>query len=212
MHGLLHLIDYVEHLGPAWCSWAFPMERICGLIQPLARSKVYLDESISNAFSYQIYPDMIPFARCTDHDIDGDSINSDENSMYDFSAAEGIEDESSEDNSADTSDLSDSDSGASDYAMPSESITDEYRARAGLRGYNTKAQMTCHAGLLFHSRFEEELEERWMRLLRKFYRNLYDTLPRNDPLFFTVSDEGISWAKFKLRRRNDSIKSEYSGQ
>ncbi|KII93390.1 hypothetical protein PLICRDRAFT_69550, partial [Plicaturopsis crispa FD-325 SS-3] len=36
---LLHIADSIEFSGPMWASWAFPMERFCGLLQPAIRSR-----------------------------------------------------------------------------------------------------------------------------------------------------------------------------
>jgi Transposase family tnp2 len=66
IHGLLHIVDYVEVLGPSHCQWSFPIERMCGMVQELARSKVYIDESISTALIFDMYLDMAPFCRKSD--------------------------------------------------------------------------------------------------------------------------------------------------
>ncbi|EPS95241.1 hypothetical protein FOMPIDRAFT_20425, partial [Fomitopsis schrenkii] len=36
---LLHIADYIKAAGPVWASWAFPMERFCGRLQPAIRSR-----------------------------------------------------------------------------------------------------------------------------------------------------------------------------
>lgn len=41
IHALLHIADYIEATGPVWASWAFPMERFCGKLQPAIRSRRY---------------------------------------------------------------------------------------------------------------------------------------------------------------------------
>jgi hypothetical protein len=39
IHGLLHIADNIEATGPVWCTWAFPMERFCGLVQSCIKSR-----------------------------------------------------------------------------------------------------------------------------------------------------------------------------
>ncbi|KAI0770690.1 hypothetical protein C8Q74DRAFT_1202285 [Fomes fomentarius] len=39
IHALLHIADSIEKAGPVWASWAFPMERYCGALQPAIRSR-----------------------------------------------------------------------------------------------------------------------------------------------------------------------------
>ena len=48
-HYLLHLSQHIKDCGPACYWWQFPMERFCGIIKPLARSKSQLSVSLSNA-------------------------------------------------------------------------------------------------------------------------------------------------------------------
>ncbi|KAH9850528.1 hypothetical protein C2E23DRAFT_735077 [Lenzites betulinus] len=39
IHALLHIADGIEKTGPVWTTWAFPMERYCGKLQPAIRSR-----------------------------------------------------------------------------------------------------------------------------------------------------------------------------
>ncbi|KDN38557.1 hypothetical protein RSAG8_09446, partial [Rhizoctonia solani AG-8 WAC10335] len=39
VHGLLHIADGIEAMGPVWCYWAFPMERFCGSLLPAIKSR-----------------------------------------------------------------------------------------------------------------------------------------------------------------------------
>ncbi|KAI0683538.1 hypothetical protein C8Q76DRAFT_662367 [Earliella scabrosa] len=41
IHALLHIADSIRDAGPVWTSWAFPMERYCGALQPAIRSRRY---------------------------------------------------------------------------------------------------------------------------------------------------------------------------
>jgi len=38
-HYLLHIADLVRNVGPAWATWQYPMERLCGMLLPLVRSR-----------------------------------------------------------------------------------------------------------------------------------------------------------------------------
>ncbi|KAI0371589.1 hypothetical protein BV20DRAFT_1035223 [Pilatotrama ljubarskyi] len=39
IHVLLHIADSILTAGPVWTTWAFPMERYCGTLQPAIRSR-----------------------------------------------------------------------------------------------------------------------------------------------------------------------------
>ncbi|KIJ63910.1 hypothetical protein HYDPIDRAFT_66912, partial [Hydnomerulius pinastri MD-312] len=45
---LLHIADSIKATGPVWTSWAFPMERFCGSLQPAIKSRRYPYASIDN--------------------------------------------------------------------------------------------------------------------------------------------------------------------
>ena len=49
IHYLTHLAAHIQDCGPARYWWQFPMERYCGIIKPMGRSKVQLNASIANA-------------------------------------------------------------------------------------------------------------------------------------------------------------------
>lgn len=70
-HYILHVADSIQSNGPCRCTWQFPMERTCGMLQPLAKSRlhpyknltnnVYLLELFNNLYYYrkiheQIFP------------------------------------------------------------------------------------------------------------------------------------------------------------
>ncbi|KAI0669694.1 hypothetical protein C8Q78DRAFT_1193260 [Trametes maxima] len=46
VHALLHIADGIEATGPVWASWAFPMERFCGRLQPAIKSRLHPWSSI----------------------------------------------------------------------------------------------------------------------------------------------------------------------
>src|SRR5579871_4979987 len=48
IHSILHFADWIADFGPACYFWQFPMERFCGIIKPMARSKSKLGTSIAN--------------------------------------------------------------------------------------------------------------------------------------------------------------------
>jgi len=39
VHGLLHIADTIERIGPVWAWWSFPIERQCGRLQRHITSK-----------------------------------------------------------------------------------------------------------------------------------------------------------------------------
>ena len=47
IHVLLHIADSIKATGPVWTSWAFPMERFCGSLQPAIKSQCHPYMSIS---------------------------------------------------------------------------------------------------------------------------------------------------------------------
>ena len=70
-HYILHVANSIQDTGPCWSTWQFPMERTCGMLQPLAKSKlhpyknltnhIYLLELFNNLYYYrkiheQIFP------------------------------------------------------------------------------------------------------------------------------------------------------------
>ena len=48
-HYLLYLIDSIQTTGPCWATWQFPMERLCGMLLPLVRSKLHPYQSLINS-------------------------------------------------------------------------------------------------------------------------------------------------------------------
>lgn len=48
IHALLHIADSIEEAGPVWTSWAFPMERFCGWMQPAITSRCHPDACMAH--------------------------------------------------------------------------------------------------------------------------------------------------------------------
>jgi hypothetical protein len=46
IHGLLHVVDYIEQQGPVYRYWAFVMERFCGSLLPAIRSRKWPNASV----------------------------------------------------------------------------------------------------------------------------------------------------------------------
>lgn len=46
VHGLLHIADGIEFCGPIWCYWAWAMERFCGSLLRIIKSRRYPFKSI----------------------------------------------------------------------------------------------------------------------------------------------------------------------
>lgn len=57
VHGLLHVADTIERIGPVWAWWSFPIERQCGRLQRHITSKrhpfVNLDNYITLAAQFK---------------------------------------------------------------------------------------------------------------------------------------------------------------
>lgn len=47
-HYLLHVADSIRNTGPCWATWQFPMERICGMLLPMAKSRLHPYKNIIN--------------------------------------------------------------------------------------------------------------------------------------------------------------------
>ncbi|PKB97895.1 hypothetical protein RhiirA5_254670, partial [Rhizophagus irregularis] len=45
---LLHVADSIKYCGPSWTHWQFPMERVCGILQPLIKSKIKPYSNLAN--------------------------------------------------------------------------------------------------------------------------------------------------------------------
>jgi hypothetical protein len=41
IHALLHIPNYIRLCGPAWTTWAFPMERYCGKLGSRVTSRLH---------------------------------------------------------------------------------------------------------------------------------------------------------------------------
>lgn len=46
LHALLHIPDGIIDSGPVWVSWAFPIERFCGTLSPVVKSRRFPYASI----------------------------------------------------------------------------------------------------------------------------------------------------------------------
>ncbi|CAG8658791.1 9933_t:CDS:2, partial [Diversispora eburnea] len=60
-HYLLHVTECIKFLGPCWCYWQFPMERICGMLLPLVKSKIKPYENLANNISLMNCMSHIPY-------------------------------------------------------------------------------------------------------------------------------------------------------
>ncbi|KAH9847274.1 hypothetical protein C2E23DRAFT_742220 [Lenzites betulinus] len=47
IHALLHIADSIQKSGPVWASWAFVMERYCGMLQPAIQSRRFPYSSLN---------------------------------------------------------------------------------------------------------------------------------------------------------------------
>ena len=60
-HYLLHVAESIKYCGPSWTHWQFPMKRMCGILQPLIKSKIKPYSNLANTLTllHQFY--MLPF-------------------------------------------------------------------------------------------------------------------------------------------------------
>ncbi|CAB5336227.1 unnamed protein product [Rhizophagus irregularis] len=61
-HYILHVADSIQDTGPCWSTWQFPMERTCGMLQPLAKSRFHPYKNLTN----NIFP-SIPCKEYKEH-------------------------------------------------------------------------------------------------------------------------------------------------
>ena len=54
-------MDSIKYCGPSWTHWQFPMERMCGILQPLIKSRIRPYSNLANTLTLlqQFY--MLPF-------------------------------------------------------------------------------------------------------------------------------------------------------
>src|SRR2546430_16102233 len=53
-HYLLHIATSIRNTGPAWATWQYPMERLCGMLLPLVRSKQHPYVNLRNQITMWI--------------------------------------------------------------------------------------------------------------------------------------------------------------
>jgi len=47
-HYLLHIATSIHNTGPAWATWQYPMERLCGMLLPLVHSRLHPYTNLRN--------------------------------------------------------------------------------------------------------------------------------------------------------------------
>ncbi|RIB06359.1 hypothetical protein C2G38_523577, partial [Gigaspora rosea] len=48
VHYMLHISSSIQNNGPCWATWQFPIERVCGMLLPLAKSRLHPYKNIIN--------------------------------------------------------------------------------------------------------------------------------------------------------------------
>src|SRR3954471_15819081 len=77
-HYLLHVADSIKNTGPCWATWQFPMERVCGMLLPLAKSRIHPYKNIINnvhlmelinylPYRHQIFLPKLPSKKYANH-------------------------------------------------------------------------------------------------------------------------------------------------
>src|SRR6185369_4193594 len=58
-HYLLHVADSIKNTGPCWATWQFPMKRVCGMLQPLAKSRLHPYKNLINkVYLLELFNDL----------------------------------------------------------------------------------------------------------------------------------------------------------
>jgi hypothetical protein len=60
-HYLLHVADSIKNTGPCWATWQFPMERVCGMLLPLAKSHLHPYKNIINTVTFMELFNHLPY-------------------------------------------------------------------------------------------------------------------------------------------------------
>lgn len=47
-HYLLHIATSIRNTGPAWATWQYPMERLCGMLLPVVHSRLHPYTNLRN--------------------------------------------------------------------------------------------------------------------------------------------------------------------
>ena len=47
-HYILYVADSIHNTGPCWATWQYPMERLCGILQPLVKSRLHPYKNLTN--------------------------------------------------------------------------------------------------------------------------------------------------------------------
>ena len=75
IHYLVHLASHIRDCGPMRYCWQYPMERYCGIIKPMARSKSQLSTSLANGVITREHFNHIRFTRPDRPDLECSYLN-----------------------------------------------------------------------------------------------------------------------------------------
>src|SRR6185369_394057 len=93
-HYLLHISTSIRNTGPAWATWQYPMERLCGMLLPLVRSKQHPYTNLRNQITTWTRFSYLQYKTEVNHKIFGKGpekiLNYSENRVF---AIEGVEEE-----------------------------------------------------------------------------------------------------------------------
>ncbi|CAB5205091.1 unnamed protein product [Rhizophagus irregularis] len=91
-HYLLHIATSIRNTGPAWATWQYPMERLCGMLLPLVRSKQHPYTNLQNQITIWTQFSHLQYKSEIYHKIFGKglekSINYSENRVFTTDSAE----------------------------------------------------------------------------------------------------------------------------
>ncbi|CAB4398993.1 unnamed protein product [Rhizophagus irregularis] len=91
-HYLSHIATSIRNTGPAWATWQYPMERLCGMLLPLVRSKQHPYTNLQNQITIWTQFSHLQYKSEIYHKIFGKglekSINYSENQVFTTDSAE----------------------------------------------------------------------------------------------------------------------------
>jgi len=191
------------------------MERVCGMIQPLARSKVWSDESISNGLIYEMYLRMAPFCRSS---LSFEDIMMQPNFHDNDVNLEGIDDlsattEDDEEDNVSTGIPEDPDELlGTDFDKDADQLIEMEQIVMAL-GVK-EAVYSTDFGILRYSSIKQ-LDKTHLRKLRQYYRTLYSpNHSHHDPVLgfgtqfdiFLMRDNGDVVGSIHGLKRNDKVR------
>jgi hypothetical protein len=175
------------------------MERFCGMIQPLARSKVWIDESISNGLIYEMYLQMASYCRSS---LSFEEMQTQSGIQDNKMHVENVDDTSSGDDDEIGLWIPTDPNDALDTGELSQEAEQSMEVGCEETMFNLKQTVyPTEFGTLRYSSVKE-LNKTHLRKLRQYYRTLYSPgYNHRDP----ISEHEIQFLKFIMKDEGDVV-------